>query len=449
MRAPSELVSESTLDQSSKIALVLRNSAFVLVALVYFADPAATLAGWGLFGISLGWGAYRVSSRGTAGWLTAIDVGLVLVLALAEPLVISPTIADLTVGACRLVAYPAIVALAIAERPLRSLFAAGLIVAATGVGDQFLLGAVSPTVLILATNWLAAAWVRRNVVRAAKATDGAQKSARAEHRREQISAARIRFEREQLATLHDTAASTLLMVADQAVTDESGLARQAARDIIALTEASMVARSAGSSTLADVLQQVCDQSAVSVRFHYLAEVAVSPLVVRAVTSAAREALNNVARHSGADSATVELRANTVTVIDRGRGFDLAAPQGGFGLSRSITERMRAAGGEARVTSAPGEGTTVELTWEDAGESVPTSIADSAAIADSSERVTRGYQYGLAIGAVVVTAEALPLMSDIAIKQFPGILGQPLRCWEPPAWRPWRWREGMFGGCAGF
>jgi signal transduction histidine kinase len=53
---------------------------------------------------------------------------------------------------------------------------------------------------------------------------------------------------------------------------------------------------------------------------------------------------------------------SVFVRDRGIGFsrdEVAADR--RGLAESIEARMRRAGGEAMITSAPGEGTEVELT----------------------------------------------------------------------------------------
>jgi signal transduction histidine kinase len=55
-------------------------------------------------------------------------------------------------------------------------------------------------------------------------------------------------------------------------------------------------------------------------------------------------------------------ALTVRVVDRGCGFDTAMPSTGFGLPWSVVARMRAVGGGTRVLSAPGDGTTVQLTW---------------------------------------------------------------------------------------
>jgi signal transduction histidine kinase len=53
---------------------------------------------------------------------------------------------------------------------------------------------------------------------------------------------------------------------------------------------------------------------------------------------------------------------TVFVRDRGVGFDRAdVATDRRGLEESIEARMDRAGGRATITSAPGEGTEVELT----------------------------------------------------------------------------------------
>ena len=82
--------------------------------------------------------------------------------------------------------------------------------------------------------------------------------------------------------------------------------------------------------------------------------------------AAREALTNAAKHSHADEisvyADVGPAAVSVFVRDRGVGFgrdDVDADR--HGLADSIEARMTRAGGHATITSAPGEGTEVELT----------------------------------------------------------------------------------------
>jgi signal transduction histidine kinase len=84
----------------------------------------------------------------------------------------------------------------------------------------------------------------------------------------------------------------------------------------------------------------------------------------AVLAAAREALRNVLKHSGAGEALVrvwdEPDGLTVVVRDFGAGFDPAAHRPGFGLSESIAARMAEAGGTAGVGSRVGNGTSVTL-----------------------------------------------------------------------------------------
>lgn len=90
-------------------------------------------------------------------------------------------------------------------------------------------------------------------------------------------------------------------------------------------------------------------------------------VVEALTGAAREALNNVAKHARTDEAWLTASAEgddgvRVTVVDRGAGFDPDAKPMGLGVKHSILTRMADAGGRATITGAPGEGTIVEMTW---------------------------------------------------------------------------------------
>jgi signal transduction histidine kinase len=86
---------------------------------------------------------------------------------------------------------------------------------------------------------------------------------------------------------------------------------------------------------------------------------------RVLVLAAREAMANAAKHSGADEVSVFLEAGPgrvgLYVRDRGAGFDpeaVAADR--HGISESIRGRMERVGGTATIVSAPGEGTDVEL-----------------------------------------------------------------------------------------
>ena len=85
----------------------------------------------------------------------------------------------------------------------------------------------------------------------------------------------------------------------------------------------------------------------------------------ALVAAAREAMVNAAKHSGAPEVSVyaEIEDGTASVFvrDRGAGFDLGQiPPDRRGLADSIRGRMDRHGGRATVRSTPGQGTEVEL-----------------------------------------------------------------------------------------
>lgn len=82
----------------------------------------------------------------------------------------------------------------------------------------------------------------------------------------------------------------------------------------------------------------------------------------------RELLFNVFKHAGTDRAVVVLQKGEkdgliISVIDEGRGFDVAAAEarydGGFGLF-SVRERLALFGGQIVIDSAPGAGTQITI-----------------------------------------------------------------------------------------
>jgi signal transduction histidine kinase len=95
---------------------------------------------------------------------------------------------------------------------------------------------------------------------------------------------------------------------------------------------------------------------------------------------AQEALNNVAKHSGASQATVRLCCGSLSVLptrggeerggavelhvaDDGRGFDVnAIPPDHLGVG-IMRERAEAIGAELAIASEPGCGTEVSVVWE--------------------------------------------------------------------------------------
>jgi signal transduction histidine kinase len=89
---------------------------------------------------------------------------------------------------------------------------------------------------------------------------------------------------------------------------------------------------------------------------------------RPLVLAAREAMVNAAKHSGADKVDVFAECGDarvdVFVRDRGRGFDQdAVAQDRLGVRNSIIDRMQRHGGTAEIRTRPGDGTEVRLSLQ--------------------------------------------------------------------------------------
>ncbi len=87
--------------------------------------------------------------------------------------------------------------------------------------------------------------------------------------------------------------------------------------------------------------------------------------MRALVAAAREAIFNAVRHSGAPRVDVYVEVDTehveVFVRDRGRGFDVSTvADDRLGVRRSIIDRMERHGGVAEIRSGDGNGTEVRI-----------------------------------------------------------------------------------------
>jgi len=119
------------------------------------------------------------------------------------------------------------------------------------------------------------------------------------------------------------------------------------------------------SALAALTNDLARRTGVRVERRLAADLrALEPDEELVVYRVAQEALTNVARHSGAQQASVTLARTgagdvTLTVRDDGCGFDAAAHARGTGL-RGMHERAVLIGASMDVESRPGHGTTVRL-----------------------------------------------------------------------------------------
>ncbi|HEV2778062.1 MAG TPA: hypothetical protein VGX25_01550 [Actinophytocola sp.] len=165
--------------------------------------------------------------------------------------------------------------------------------------------------------------------------------------------------------LHDTAATTLLMVGIGQGTDRALLAAQAERDLAVLST-----YGGGLPPQADLillLRAAADLVAARVDFEVSGELFLPSDVAGAIADAAGEALNNVVRHAGVNQAALGVRGDAdrveVEIVDNGRGFLLdQVGDTRRGLRESIYGRMHAIGGRAHISTSLGAGTRVVLEW---------------------------------------------------------------------------------------
>jgi signal transduction histidine kinase len=183
-------------------------------------------------------------------------------------------------------------------------------------------------------------------------------------------AERIRIaERAEVASrIHDSVLQTLALVQRHAGDAQrvTSLARRQERELRRwLYGSGFGSGGTLNDALAEAVADVEDAHGVRIELASAGDTRVDEPVAQLVL-AAREALTNAAKHSQTDEiavySDVDPASVSVFVRDRGIGFERGAvADDRHGLTESIEARMQRAGGRATITSAPGEGTEVELT----------------------------------------------------------------------------------------
>lgn len=169
------------------------------------------------------------------------------------------------------------------------------------------------------------------------------------------------------AHLHDSVLQTLALL--QANADDratvSTLARRQERELRAwLYGADETTSGSWAQAVRDMCAEVEQAHRVPVEVVIVGDVQ-SDDDATAMLRAAREAVVNAARHSGATKVDVYAEVDSARlelfVRDRGAGFDLSAvPADRMGVRGSIIERMQRHRGSATIRSEPGQGTEVRL-----------------------------------------------------------------------------------------
>ncbi|PKQ31576.1 MAG: histidine kinase [Actinobacteria bacterium HGW-Actinobacteria-2] len=168
------------------------------------------------------------------------------------------------------------------------------------------------------------------------------------------------------AHLHDSVLQTLALIQRQAADPKkvTALARRQERELRQWLYGEEPASGSLVEALTEEMLDVESDHGVDVELVSVGDAELTG-ELSAIVRAAREAMVNAAKHSGAERIDVYAEVDpdlvSVYIRDRGVGFDLAEiTDDRMGVRGSITERVKRAGGRAIIKTAPGQGTEVRL-----------------------------------------------------------------------------------------
>jgi signal transduction histidine kinase len=243
-------------------------------------------------------------------------------------------------------------------------------------GGLVVLGWVLPTAIAI--------WISVGVPQVEKRIASIGRAHRAERQASELEAQR----RQSARLLHDTVLATLTLLAHSGVGVKPDALREQAGDDARLlrqlrlgsnptpppegepfvsTETSPipVRDEPVLGTTLESVQQRFSRMGLQVSWHGTGQVLLPTEVLDAFLLALAECLENVRRHSGVTEAHVTITEDETIVralvTDSGVGFDINdIDDAKLGFTESVVARLRDVGGNARLFSAPGSGTTVVL-----------------------------------------------------------------------------------------
>jgi signal transduction histidine kinase len=237
------------------------------------------------------------------------------------------------------------------------------------------------TALSVVLGWIAfhvvATWLGASIERASAGIERLKLA----HAGERIASEREASRRRSARLLHDTVLATLTLLAHSGVgVNAAALRHQAGEDARLLRQLRLgdaptptasgaynlepTATSDLGHTLESVKQRF-GHLGLEVAWHGTGQILLRSDVLDAFLLSLSECLENVRRHAGVGVADVTITEDDTTVramvTDEGVGFDLASVDvERLGLAESVIARIRDVGGNVRLFSAPGSGTTVVL-----------------------------------------------------------------------------------------
>lgn len=405
---PANAAQRQLIGRAATVGLLMRHSANLGVAAVTLVDPATAARPLGkvFLAVLACWAVYRIATRSQRGIYTAVDYGLTLAVCVAIPVIVSDPQFYASNTAPQAIAGTAVVSFAVAL-PVRLtlVMTMGLAIAYTW-GSAMVVGwDGTPSIAAIYyffLQWVTSAAIRLVLLRVARAVDAARADREVAEVGERVTRARNDYDREQLALLHDTVASTLMLVGQNTPLPPERLAAQAHRDLEVLRSRPWV-RPARTELVAG-LRSACAHADTPLKFVGREVLWLDGETAAAVISAAREAVTNVDRHARATAAVIEVAPGHVLVTDDGVGFDGQARQGRHGLPESIVGRMARIGGAADITSAAGEGASIQLRWAAGPQDKSSPVTDPDRLI---ERVRIGFSLALCAYAVVNLLVTVP------------------------------------------
>ncbi len=232
---------------------------------------------------------------------------------------------------------------------------------------------------------LIAIWISAGVPQVAKRIASIGRAHRAERQASELEAQR----RQGARLLHDTVLATLTLLAHSGVgVTPEALRQQAGDDAKLLRQLRLGTNPAPNSTASgaavgtatspiqvldepvlgttlESVKQRFGRMGLQVSWHGTGQVLLPSDYLDAFLLALAECLENVRRHSGVTEAHVTITEDNkmvrAMVTDAGVGFDISdIDDAKLGFTESVVARLRDVGGNARLFSAPGSGTTVVL-----------------------------------------------------------------------------------------
>ena len=349
----------------SSTALIVSLPLFVVLGVAQFRMGISRSPLW--LGIALAAGLAIVVAAGTigdrpsqAGFTALVELAAAslaataLVLTSSGPRIAALVVVFLLIGATLLLLTSDL------QAPLRT---AGI----------YVLGWVLPALIAI--------WISAGVPQVAKRIASIGRAHRAERQASELEAQR----RQGARLLHDTVLATLTLLAHSGVGVTPEALRQQAGDDAKLlrqlrlgtnptpngtavgtqTSPIPVVEEPVLGTTLESVKQRFGRMGLQVSWHGTGQVLLPSDILDAFLLALAECLENVRRHSGVTEAHVTITEDSkmvrAMVTDAGVGFDISdIDEAKLGFTESVVARLRDVGGNARLFSAPGSGTTVVL-----------------------------------------------------------------------------------------